>query len=428
MIPTWRDLSVFPDRIAGSAAVLSAALAIAWAAYFPALDNGFISDDFVLLERADSWQWSLTPFGAAHETFRLTSYATFWVLKRLGGYAAVWFYLFTISLHAVNGFLLFTLLERLGVRRNAAALAMLLFVCQQNAHEAIMWLSAMNELYLAFFLLLFFHCWIRARYVAAAAMFLCALFSKESALILLLALPWMEYWRSGRLKWRSGYLVLIFPLGIFAVPMLATMDQHLIFSSDDYGFSFSAATVLIHSLHKLLFPWAYLLLAVTLALREPIGFRTFCQSCAWLALPLLPYVFLIYQTHLPSRQFYMSALVLASVVSQWLVRLNRPRFRAFFVALFLVGNIGYIWIRKDAQFELRAAPTHALIRFLESHPPEPVKILDFPYEPWVAKLTTRLVSGWSPDLIVADESVERCPDCMTVRWNRRELEYEIQRD
>ncbi len=91
--------------------------------------------------------------------------------------------------------------------------------------------------------------------------------------------------------------------------------------------------------------------------------------------------------------------------------------------LFVAFNIGYIWIVKDRQFEERAAPTTRLPAELNARAPARVLILNFPYNPWVAKLTTRLVQGWSPEMILVNQSPDTCTDCVRLIWDQKTGTY-----
>src|SRR5712692_5445126 len=65
-------------------------------AYAPALNNGFIADDYVILQRIDLMRFQpLYLFHVPPENFRLISHMIFVHLKRIAGYLASLFYFFT---------------------------------------------------------------------------------------------------------------------------------------------------------------------------------------------------------------------------------------------------------------------------------------------------------------------------------------------
>lgn len=117
------------------------------------------------------------------------------------------------------------------------------------------------------------------------------------------------------------------------------------------------------------------------------------------------------------------ALLLSVVVMT--SKTSSPR-QFLFLALFVVVNAGYITFIKDPQFEDRAAPTQQLLRELAKRPPGPTAVVDFPYNPWVAKLTTRLVPGWSPRALRVNEEAEQCrPECPLLTWDAAASIYRL---
>src|SRR5437868_3685768 len=85
---------------------------IAVLAYLPALNNGFIADDYVILKRVEILKAQpLYLYQVPPENFRLVSYFIFGALKQLAGYEAWAFYAFNIALHLANIILLWRLLR-----------------------------------------------------------------------------------------------------------------------------------------------------------------------------------------------------------------------------------------------------------------------------------------------------------------------------
>jgi hypothetical protein len=104
--------------------------------------------------------------------------------------------------------------------------------------------------------------------------------------------------------------------------------------------------------------------------------------------------------------------------------MNSARLRQTFVVAFIIVNIAYIWLVKDAQFERRAAPTSQLLEHLRANPPGRILITDFPLNPWIAKMTARLAPGWQPEMLAVDEAPDTCNDCPKLRWNSKRERYE----
>src|SRR2546425_9541625 len=72
-------------------------------AYAPALNNGFIADDYVILQRVDLMKVRpLYLFRVPPENFRFVSYSIFAFLKSVVGYDARFFYAVNIAIHVVN--------------------------------------------------------------------------------------------------------------------------------------------------------------------------------------------------------------------------------------------------------------------------------------------------------------------------------------
>src|SRR5439155_341016 len=78
----------------------------------------------------------------------------------------------------------------------------------------------------------------------------------------------------------------------------------------------------------------------------------------WIVVPILPYSFLTYSPYIPSRQLYMSSMVVVSVLSYLIRECRQPRIQLALVIAFIAYNISYMWIRNDPEFESRAAPAN----------------------------------------------------------------------
>ena len=178
------------------------------------------------------------------------------------------------------------------------------------------------------------------------------------------------------------------------------------------------------SLHGLMFPWFYLgVLAFVVSHRRWLPRET-GMGLAWMVISLLPFVFLAYQNHVPSRHEYLASMGLAWALSTLLANMAPARFRLGFIVGFAVINIAYLWMVKDPQFVRRAAPTTRMLEQLCAHQPGPLLVLDFPLNPWMARMTARLAPGWRPDMIRVDEPRAACPDCRVLRWNRTTENFE----
>lgn len=396
-------------------------------AFSPAFDNGFISDDYIFLDRVHTWRedpgylFSIPP-----ENFRMTTYLAFGILKTLFGYHAAWFYAFTMLVHFINAILVWKLLSMLNRRPEVAALGAFCFAAFQNPQEAIMWLGGMHEVLLGLTILSALCLWATGRHFLATLAYCLALLSKESAVVLLLLVPLVEYRIKGSIIPKRQYIYLLLPSAIFAGLYLYLFKENSLVRGEFYGFApVHALGVLLKSLNRLMFPWLYIALLLQLFRRQIRSVAEISYGIVWMILALLPYVFLTYQDHVPSRHEYLASIGMVWVLALLLCRLDSLRLQHAYLAAFLVVNIGYIWLRKDAQFEERAAPTEQLLKHLRSSPPERLLLDNFPMNPWIAKMTTRLVPGWTPEMILVNEPREFCPGCRHARWNPATETYEF---
>jgi hypothetical protein len=117
---------------------------------------------------------------------------------------------------------------------------------------------------------------------------------------------------------------------------------------------------------------------------------------------------------------------LSAAIAILVLELLKHKSAVIYVALFVVINSGYVWIRKDAQFEERAAPTTQLIAHLEELSPQSVLVTDFPLNPWIARMTTQLLPGWRHEQIVVGEP-ERCLECPELVWTPETQSYQRKR-
>ena len=399
---------------------------LAAAAYLPALNNGFIADDYVILKRVEILKSDpLYLFHVPPENFRFVSYLIFGSLKAIAGYRAWIFYAFNIGLHLTNVVLLFRILQIVLADESAARLAALLFAVFQAPQEAIMWLAAMNETTQFFFAALTLLAWWRKRYVAATAAYACALFSKESALIVPLFVVLLDRHLERPFLWRK-YLLLLVPAAAFFAIFLLTVSNNFMLTSRSYALGPQALLVLVKTIHRLLWPWFYIFATlVLLSARKLMPLPAIVSFLALIGLSMAPYMFIAFQTSLPSRQLYLASAVLTTMFAVLLQPLGRKALAKIAVIGFLAFNIGYLWLRKDAQFEQRAAPTTELVRVLRQRRPQNVIVMNFAYPlPEIATSAVFAVPGWSPSQLSLDPN-GACDPCVRLKWIRPQNRYEV---
>src|SRR5438094_9656150 len=173
-----------------------AVAALCIAAYACCLNNGFIADDYENLRLAESLKsdfWYL--FKSPPLNFRVTRFLAYAMLDRLFTQHYEFFYTANIFLHFINCLLLWKLLLVLGRPAGEAYLAAILFAVFQAPQEGVMWIAAMNETLLGSFVLSTLVLWFSGQYFVGAIVLLLALFSKESASIVLLLIPLIRGYR-----------------------------------------------------------------------------------------------------------------------------------------------------------------------------------------------------------------------------------------
>src|ERR1041385_1744525 len=387
---------------------------LAAAAFAPALNNGFIADDWVILQRTDLMRLQpLYLFHVPPENFRLVSYLIFAFLKSVEGYDARVFYAFNIALHIANVVLLRHLLILVIKDDFVADTASILFAIFQAPQEAVMWLAAMNETTLAFFTLIALVMWWQRRYGVATVAYVIALFSKESGIIILFLIGLLELKQRQRKSYQE-YAFLLIPTTVFAAVFFSTMKTNFMIANGFYAIRLHAIAVLLLSIHRLIWPWFYLVLFLVWLGRilnrevNPSHSRNLQQErifeklpayLACVLVPMLPYMFIAYQNAIPSRQLYMASAVLMTVLALLLKPIRRTTLFRLFIVVFVGFNISYLWFRKDAQFEDRRAPTTQLVEALRRHPPQPTLVLNFAYPyPAIAQAAALAASGWTPEL------------------------------
>src|SRR5262245_6207434 len=391
--------------------------------YACSLDNGFIADDYTNIESAVKTGWR-SVLGTAPENFRLTSYLAYAWLERVfdGRYAL--FYAANITLHFFNCLLLWKVLLVLGRPDKEAYLAAALFAVFQAPQEAVMWIAAMNETLLAFFGLSTLVLWLKSRFYLSTVVFLLALFSKESALILLLVLILIRYERRQQIL-TLDLVPLLVPVLVFGSVFLWTWSRNSMIQYNLYHFSPRAGLVAARSLHLLFRPSFYVLFpALMLTRKQWRLFLALPKFVFWIIIPMLPYIFLLYSPYVPSRQVYLASMVVTSVMAFLLGQIPHRTIQSGLVSLLIVYNVAYTWIRNDQQFENRAAPTTQLLALLKSHQPAPILIERFPYAySGIAKAVSRYAPGWSRDDIHVNEDAESCHECVIFSWDAESKTY-----
>lgn len=345
--------------------LLLAALCIV--AYAPSLTIPLLEDDYPNLVLSTQVEPLSDP------TFRLRA-TGFWLMQALLPWAHIdaWPYrLSSLLLHIVCTLLLY----RLTGQWAAAAF----FAIHEGHQEAVMWFSAVNELFQFAFGLAALLAWQRRQWWSIP-MYALALLSKESAVVFLplfLLLRRPDRWTD-----------MLPHLGLTVAALASVVQsQQNSFRFHDGSFSLSAPfwLTLGHSSFRLLWIWG--LLALPFVARKDLY-----KPLLWILIAFLPYSFLTYSTAIPSRQTYLASAGLAMLVGLGYEAIAARYSRAWcagLALLILLHNTGMIWVRKQRQFQERAAPTEKLLQQARQSS-GPIELRCFPQPRIVAEDALRL--------------------------------------
>jgi Flp pilus assembly protein TadD len=226
-------------------------LALAVAAYLPALQAGFIwdDDDHVtqnqVLEDGSGLRKIWFERGSTPQYYPLV-HTSFWLERRLWGLNPAGYHATNILLHALAALLLWRVLVRLNVR--GGYLAALLFSLHPLGVESVAWITERKNVLSAVFYLSSALAWLRLQpfangdatttpdavttawrsswYWLSLLFFVCAMFSKTVAASLPAAMLLMVWWKTGRVRWRDVQpLIPFFVIGVALAANTALMER-----------------------------------------------------------------------------------------------------------------------------------------------------------------------------------------------------------
>jgi hypothetical protein len=443
--------------------VIVSILVVCVVTYLPAVDNFFISDDFALFPMLKALDRDpLHIVSEASEIFRSMSYVYFWGCFKVFGMTPEPYYWLGIVLHGINSFLVYLLV--MAVTRNPFApwVAALFFAAYERHQEAVMWISAANEMVLTLNCLLFLLLWQRFQsrwtplnMTMAAIVFAMALFSKEGAVALVplitVDLVLRGYSRNEVVR-RS--LLLWVMLGAYALLWLSLAHRNSFITAGHYALGIHFLPVYARSLGRLLsqaLPFLIVFLVMTTRRRahpergsERIIQRLATQSpwnssflffAALLVLAILPYSFLTYLNHIPSRNTYFASVGLAGIIGilfgELYAALTSAHSKRICMSLLMatvVGNAAYIWLKKEPQYRERAAPTRELIEILNGRESRPVNqpiihVCGFPLPPWVGSEAVAGFTRFNPKDVVFLESCDEVTGSTALHWDEGRAKY-----
>jgi tetratricopeptide (TPR) repeat protein len=203
-----------------------AAVAVAVLVYLPALGNGFIWDDpLVLAQLRAMHSWGdliVMPPQVPRYYYRPVIFISYLIDRALGGEAPFWFHLSVIALHALNCLLVFRLAAYVfGQDVALAAAGAVLFAVLPTHVESVAWMAGRSDVIVCTFLLLTVLLAVRRESPwtawAGGVTFLLALLSKEMAISGLLIVPALDWLSTRRLYWRRYTPLLVATVAYFAL-------------------------------------------------------------------------------------------------------------------------------------------------------------------------------------------------------------------
>jgi len=379
--------------------VLCAIFVLSLLTYARSLSLPFISDDYVQIHYARKYgafeNWPAL-FNDALYRCRATSLVlTHWT-EQLFGIDPMPYRLTSLFLHILCSTLVFALGSWRVIGWRIAALAALCFAFLEGHQEAVIWYAALPELLAVAFVLGTVLTWIRflktgspAVYALCFATYLFALLSKESAVIAVPLIALVAVFNRPPPFWRP--LLAAAPFALAAIAYFfwgyEARSTHLHYNDGTFSFSAPFPLTLARSLFRMLWVWGLLSLLVVWRWRFRPSRLTLTAAIAWMALALGPNLFLTYMTQAPSRHTYAASIGLALVVALGLEATRRrfPMRWAMPLAFAIVAlqQAGYIWTKKQRQFEERAAPTVEILRKLRENDLT-LRLRCFPYGEEVA--------------------------------------------
>lgn len=174
-------------------------VSISFITYYPAIDNFFSWDDFLWLYRAKTFL--LNPaqiFKIDTFYFDPLVHLSFWVNFKLFGLDYRWYHIVDITIHAINGLLLYRFVKLYSGDDVTALFSSLVFASTFAASDAVLWPSSRVDLLSTLFSLatmILFLRYIRegktALYTASVATYALALSAKGTPVVIPVLLLWL---------------------------------------------------------------------------------------------------------------------------------------------------------------------------------------------------------------------------------------------
>lgn len=131
---------------------------IAFAIYYPAINNFFTWDDFIWLYRAKTLlNDPLQMFRTDVIYFDPLIHLSFWLDYNLAGFNYQWYHFIDIAVHGLNGYVLYLISKKYTEDNLLALIVAVIFVSTFATADAVLWSSSRVDLFATLFLLLSFY-------------------------------------------------------------------------------------------------------------------------------------------------------------------------------------------------------------------------------------------------------------------------------
>jgi len=279
----------------------------------------------------------------------------------------------------------------------------------------------------------------RLRTTLALGTLFIAMFSKEgwAAMVPLgILLAVQRQWSWERIARRS--IPLLVMIGLYATLWLSNAHRNFFIVDGHYTLSWHALTVYANTFARLVAQVAVIAIALQLVCRRSdlaglVRNRAVQFFFVMVALSIVPYSFLTYLDHIPSRNTYLPSVGvagLAGILYAFFLDQARNVRRRVGIGLFaaiLVMNSVYIWIKKEPQFRERAAPTRELLAILNERPPSnttgPIHVCGFPLHVSIGQTAVEGFTPLAPGSVVFQEQCEGTGATPILQWDAARENY-----
>jgi len=385
------------SQTAGAAALVCALAVIA---YLPAQRLPFIADDYVQIQLGRDYgpvlSWPALLRDPLYRCRATSVVLTHWT-EELVGLTPLVFHVSSLVLHALNALLLWFVALRAGADAKQSLFAAGFFAVAEGHQEAVIWYAALPELLVFLFGALAFLSFSAALdetrgriwYWASLISFGLALASKESGVVVIAANVFACPVRKTPIR-RTVLMVTPFALlaSFYVLAIFWSSSQILHFHDGAFSLGAPVIITLLNSTARILWFWGVLATAILVSLNPTALKSTLPATLCWILIALVPYSFLTYMNRVPSRHTYLASVGLSMMFGSAIAVLaNRRKYRAVaggLIALAVIHNCGYLWTKKQAQYERRAQATEELVRRYKLGASS-VSIECFPYSQWIAR-------------------------------------------